>query len=209
MNNTIILVRAGTTVWPEDERLQGTIPLPITGSGQETLHKIAAVLLQADPDCLYSSGNESSGASAEFLAKHCKLKSRKIVQLREVNCGLWQGMRIKDIQSRFNSAYRQWRKDPTSITPCQGESLDQVAQRVRQGLDLIQRKNSGKTVIIVAAHLVSAVIDCILTDTPLEQMWYFADKETSIRNYTIGESGNISVVEYNSALEVTPAAAVD
>ena len=207
--NNIIIVRAGSTAWQEDDRLQGTIPLPISGAGQESLHKIAAVLLQVHPDCLYSSGNESSGASAEFLAKHCKLKPKKIVQFKEVNCGLWQGMRIKDIQNRFNSAYKQWRKDPTSITPCQGESLEEVETRVREGLDLVRKKNPDRTVIIVAAHLVSAVIDCILTETALEQMWYFADKQTSIRNYRIDEAGNISVVTYDNDLEMTSAAAAD
>ena len=201
----IIIVRAGSTVWQEDDRLQGTFPLPITGTGQEILHKIATVLLQTHPDCLYSSGNESSGASADFLAKHCKLKAKKISQFKEVNCGLWQGMRIKDIQNRFNRAYKKWRKDPTSITPCQGESLGLVETRVREGLDLIQKKNSGKTVIVVAAQLVSAAIDCVLTKTPLEQMWQFADKQTPIRNYTIDDVGEVSVFEYNSDLDIAPA----
>jgi broad specificity phosphatase PhoE len=207
--NNIIIVRAGSTAWQEDDRLQGTVPLPVTGAGQEVLHKIAQLLVQAHPDSLYSSGNESSGASADFLAKHCKLKARKIAQFKEVNCGLWQGMRIKDIQNRFNSAYKKWRKDPTSITPCQGESLGQVETRVREGLDLIRKKNTGKTVIVVAAHLVSAVIDCILTETSLDQMWHFADKQTSIRNYKVDEAGEVSVVEYNGGLEMIPAAVAE
>jgi len=183
----LIIVRAGSTDWQSDlptadeSRIQGTVPLPLSQEGKETLRNIAEVVQRENPDRLYSSGNESSGPTAEFLAHLCRLKPKIIPSLHELDCGLWQGLRIAEIKKRYGRAYKQWCADPTSVRPAQGESLAEASLRIEQALREIQEKNHNKTVVVVAALIVAALIECILTGTPLNQLWHIAQNHKNIR----------------------------
>ena len=179
----LIVVRAGNTPWQEQDRIQGTVPLPLTEASRKDLINVAEDLSKEECDCLYCSGNESSGLTAEFLSGLCRWKIKKISQLREMDYGIWQGLRIEDIKNRYCSAYKQWRKDPANVCPPDGEPLQQVHQRVGDGLRRIVKKNRSDTVVIVAARVVSAVIECILKDIPLNQLWSVTDQDRPIRVY--------------------------
>ena len=146
----LILIRAGNTPWQErqptadESRLQGTVSLPLTEQGKQSLQKIAQILQEEKIDSLYSSGNESSGPTAEYLARLCQIKTKKVPGLRELDFGLWQGLRITEIKKRFGRAYRQWRADPTSVRPPQGESVPETYDRVCRSLCSLNKKNRDK-----------------------------------------------------------------
>jgi len=193
--NKLILVRAGSTAWqetaagPDDQRLQGTVPLPLSEPGKRALQEIAAQLqrqksiAQDSLEYLYSSGNESSGPTADYLAELCHLKTKEIASLRELDCGLWQGLRIAEIKKRYGKAYRQWQNDPTSVCPPQGESIQDTLERVKESLDIIDKKNHKKTIIIVAAQIVAALIECCLTEKKPHLLWKIADEQPPLRLY--------------------------
>ena len=192
---SLILVRAGDTAWEEDNRIQGTVPLPLVESGKKAMEAAAAEVLLHQPDVLYSSGNESSGPTASFLAKLCRLKNRKLATLREVDCGLWQGLREEEVKHRFERAYRKWRLDPTSITPPQGEGLQDACLRITRGLETLRRKNRDKTVVMVAARMVAGLIECILGGVGAEQLWRFANAALVTRVFTFRDGGGLSTLD--------------
>lgn len=177
----LILIQAGSTAWQEEGRIQGTVPLPLSDSGKAKLQDLAERLKQARPDVLYSSGNESAGATAGYLGRLCDLKARKMAELAELNCGLWQGLRDVELKRRFGKAYRQWRADPTSVCPPEGESVQQAISRVKEGLVVLAKKNRGKIVVVVAGRMVAALLTCVLTNSEPAQLWQIADQESPMR----------------------------
>jgi len=202
----LILVRTGSTAWQESspnsdadtkpsaqqQWLQGTVPLPLTDSGKRTLEEIAVTLQREGAEVLYSSGNESSGPAAQFLSELCPIKVKKLPLLRELDCGLWQGLRIKEIRQRFGRAYKQWRSDPTSICPPQGESVESAAHRVQEAMGKLRKKNKDKIIIIVAAPIISALLECFLNQCAQDQLWHFADQPGQVRIYEMNENGAFS-----------------
>ena len=196
--NKLIVIRAGETAWhqgrPTDDesRIQGTVSLPLTSAAEESLRTLADTINRYQPDCLYSSGNESSGPTAQLLAQLCKLKPKTLTDLHEVDCGLWQGLRIGEIKKRYGRAYRQWRSDPVSVRPPQGESLEEATQRVQKSLLNLNKKNPDKTIIVVAALMVTALIECIMTQAPLQKFWQFVEHQENIRIYEISQPWNLS-----------------
>lgn len=204
--NKLIVIRAGETAWQQgrptadESRIQGTVSLPLTSAGREALQTIAAKIDQLHPDCLYSSGNESSGPTADYLAQLCELKTKKLPDLHEVDCGLWQGLRISEIKKRYGRAYRQWRCDPTSVRPPQGESLEEAAVRVRESLLCLYRKNQDKTIVVVAAVMAAGLIECLMTGTPLEQLWQIVEEQENIRIFTISQPLDFSGAAASSAM---------
>ncbi len=185
----LILVRAGSTAWeeasvddaeekksPDDRRLQGILPLPLSESGKVELRRIAELLKKTDATRVYSSGNESSGSTALFLTELCELKAKKTPALRELDFGLWQGLRIKEVKQRYASAYKQWRSDPFSICPPEGETLGLAWLRIEEALIQINKRNRQKVVAIVAAPFAGAILECLVTQRPKEELWAIIDQ---------------------------------
>ncbi|MCP4707352.1 MAG: histidine phosphatase family protein [Planctomycetes bacterium] len=193
----LILIRAGNTIWQQgqptddDSRIQGTVSLPLTDQGKQDLQKTADVLKTQNPDFIYSSGNESSGRTAVFLADLCLLKNKKLPDLRELNCGLWQGLRIAEIKKRYGRAYRQWRIDPTSVRPPQGESIPEACQRVNQILCGLYKKNRDKTIVVVASYFVAAIIECLVTGKNLDQLWRNAEQGNGLQIFDLSTTDNL------------------
>jgi broad specificity phosphatase PhoE len=183
----IIIIRAGRSAWEDDDRIQGTLPLPICESGKETLRQIASLLKEEGIRCLYSSGNESSGPTAKYLSEICGLKTKKNPSLCELNCGLWQGLRIEEVKKRFGSAYKQWIMDPTSFTPPQGESMLAAYERVQEAVLHIIKKSRSKTVAIVSAQVVSAMIECFLTGRQPQHVWDIVKENAPLKIIEIQE----------------------
>ncbi|MFP3323353.1 histidine phosphatase family protein [Planococcus sp. SIMBA_160] len=52
--------------------------------------------------------------------------------LRELNFGDWEGKTYNDLQS--NARYRQWIDDPLAVQPPNGESFQQLAERVERAI---------------------------------------------------------------------------
>lgn len=214
--NKIILVRAGHTAWEEtfpehgsapgvtkenailesaaglnndQQRLQGTLSLPLSETGKEALKKVASLLQLEGVGIIYSSGNESSGPTADYLAELCRLKSRKVTRMHELDCGLWQGLRIKDIKQRYGRAYRLWREDPAAVCPPEGEPVVEAFKRVEASLKAIAKKNkNGTAVAIVAAPVVAAIIECIFLGRSLEDMWLVSDKNEPVQKILLSDT---------------------
>jgi broad specificity phosphatase PhoE len=113
--------------------------------------------------------------------------------LHELDCGLWQGLRIGEIKKRYGRAYRQWRSDPTSVRPPQGESLEEAAQRVQKSLLNLNKKKPDKTIIVVAARMVAALIECVMTQTPLQKFWPFVEHQENIRIFEVAQPWDVSI----------------
>lgn len=185
----LILVRAGDTAWEEDKRLQGTVPLPLSDQGKQALQQTAQEISAEQGEVLYSSGNESSGATAEYLSQLCGVKTKKIPMFREVDCGLWQGLSIDELKKRYGRAYKLWRSDPTSITPPEGECVTEALMRIQRALETLRRKNNSKNVILVAAPLAAALVECAIGERDLADFWEIVDRPKNAQIFEFEEAG--------------------
>jgi len=196
----LVLIRAGSTAWQEDSqeefccgskptddesRLQGRVPLPLSETDKKALKEIAVILRQEDAEVIYNSGNESAGPTAEYLSELCSIKTKEDPNLRELDCGLWQGLKIKDIKKRYGRAYRQWHSDPASICPPQGECLVAAGERICEALQKIAKKNKDKIVVVIAAPIAAALIECILNHGSLDKFWHFAENPKQLQAYDL------------------------
>lgn len=193
----LILVRSAGTAWhagaptADESRIQGTVPLPLSEEGMAVLRDVAGKVCELGPGCLVSSGNESSGTTATYLADLCGIKAKKLAELRELDCGVWQGLRVGEIKERFGRAYKQWRQDPTSVRPPQGEALEAAATRVERALEQIRKKHKGKTVVIVAAYIVAGLVECLITGRPLGELWAAAEGVQNIRVLELADTAPV------------------
>lgn len=176
----LILVRSGLSTWACENRIQGTVSLPLSDEGREHLKVVADEIARLAPAVVYSSGNESAGPTAQFLGELCRLRVRTLPDLHELDCGLWQGLTVEELQRRFGRVYRLWCQDPTAVCPPQGETAAAAAARVWPALKTLGKRTRDKVVVLVAAPIVACLIECIITGRPISELWQVSAEATGI-----------------------------
>ena len=70
--------------------------------------------------------------------------------IKELSYGLWEGLTAQEIQQQFPNQLEAWRKDPTDLTPPQGESMKSFAERTSAFWQYLLAGGKDEHVLIVA-----------------------------------------------------------
>jgi broad specificity phosphatase PhoE len=144
----ILLIHAGPTQWDDEDRLVGNHPLPLTELGHQNIERVIAGLDQPVSAVFRCKKNEACDEVAKMLAAQFKLKPHDNAALDEINAGLWQGLTRNELKFRYPSVAEQWKENPLSVHPPEGESVVQAIERISSGLKRILRKGKGKTIAL-------------------------------------------------------------
>ena len=70
--------------------------------------------------------------------------------LREFDFGVWDGMRFNDVASRDPDLSRRFWESPGDVAPPDGESWNDVAERVGACVADLNQRHSGRDIVVVA-----------------------------------------------------------
>lgn len=71
--------------------------------------------------------------------------------IAELSYGAWEGLTALEIQQQFPNQLEAWRKDPTDLTPPQGEPMQHFASRIKSFWhDLLEKHEDGH--VLIVAH---------------------------------------------------------
>jgi alpha-ribazole phosphatase len=105
--------------------------------------------------------------------------------------GGWEGLTYRDIERRDHRTLSTWQADPSHVSPPQGETLTQVAHRVREAYDDMVRQHMGHTVALVAHGGPLRILLCLALGLPLHAHWQWAIELGSISELRIYAQGAI------------------
>jgi broad specificity phosphatase PhoE len=152
----IALIRPGTTDYDVQERIQGTLDIPLNEQGLAEAAQAAADLHDKGLEVIYAPPSEPAFRTAEIVSEALDIKMRKLVNMQNLNQGLWQGMLVKDVRRKHPKVYRQWQEQPENVCPPEGEMLSAADQRVRAAMmKLLKRHKDGMIGICVPEPLLS------------------------------------------------------
>ena len=109
--------------------------------------------------------------TAATIAKAFDLKLRSLDALKNLDYGLWQGMRIEDVKTKHPKVYKQWREHPDTVCPPQGETVAAVRARVAKAILKIQKRHKTGVVGLVAPEPLASVIRHVLRNDELHNLW--------------------------------------
>lgn len=161
----LILIRPGCTEFDEQQRIQGSLDLPLSDRGEEQLRQLLADMADVEIDVVYSSPTEPAFTTAEQLADRHGVQCRVIPQLANVDQGLWQGLQLEELRRKQPRVYKQLLEDPCLVCPPEGESLTNALARVREGLERPLKKKGR--LVLVAPDPVACLIEAIVNKTPV------------------------------------------
>lgn len=148
---TFVLARHGATVHTLRKVFSGSggEDPPLSEEGLVQAERLAAaVLARGEVDAVVSSPLQRCLQTAEEVALRLGLQVRVEPDLRECDFGAWEGLTFGEARERDPQAFDAWLASPSVPAPG-GESLEQVATRVRVARDKAIARFPGRTVLAV------------------------------------------------------------
>jgi probable phosphoglycerate mutase len=176
----LIIIRAGQTEWHEQGRLAGDTDLALSEIGHRQAVADARTAGAYKPAAVRCGSEGAAVRTAAVIADELGVKTRTIKALREMNLGTWQGLRIEEFRERFAKVYRQWRSDPTSVTPPDGEPVSDAQARLLAGLGKPVKRYDGKSIVVVVGSLAHAILRCRLIDNSYAPFWDYYEDDARI-----------------------------
>ena len=140
----IVLIRPGSTDYDQQERIQGTLDIPLNQEGRSEVACVVEQLAEKGIETIYAPACQPAQETAKAVAKGLGIRLKKLDRMQNLDQGLWQGMRVRDVRQKQPKVYRQWQERPENVCPPEGEMLGQAEQRVRAAmLKLLKRHKDG------------------------------------------------------------------
>ena len=147
-SGSIIIVRHGRTEFNATGRLQGRTDNPLDEVGLAQAEAVAAYLQpELMPDTLFVCSpllraRQTAMAIVDRVGSSFDIDDRWI----ELDYGSYEGLRQAEVPA---NVWREWRADSDFAAP-QGESLNQVQERVAQACDDLAQRLDGRTAVVVS-----------------------------------------------------------
>lgn len=203
----MLLIRSGPTEWDRSGRLQGQTDLPMLPEAASALAERLATVTVEGMTGLVSSPDEASMTTADLMGERAGVRVQAVDELRELDLGLWAGLRVEELEERFERAGRQWLEDPAAVSAPQGETLSAMAERVLPALErAIVKKRSSVGVAVVVRPIVHAYLRCRLEQLETTEMWRICSEQPSPAWYELNPNDSRLSVAAGLADRRVPAA---
>lgn len=170
----IHLIRHG-----EVERSQcynGQYDVALTPRGVEQYHALKPRLEPGRIGACYTSDLTRTVHGGEILGAHLGVRPVPLRQLRELNCGAWEGLSLAQVQSERPDEWAARLADLVNFRAPGGENLCDLAARVLPAFGEIVERHRGEEVLVVAHGGVNRVILLDAIGAPLASMFSIEQK---------------------------------
>lgn len=111
-------------------------------------------------DRIYSSDLKRAVDTITPLAQKLRLEITKEKALRELDVGIWRGMKVEDVKNNYPEMLCAYRDDPAFNACPGGENFSDMSRRAIPAFERIAKENDGKTVAVATHGGVIRVATC-------------------------------------------------
>lgn len=176
MTTRLFLIRHGITSWNKKRRYCGRLDVGLSREGKTQAVKLRQQLKDISFDKIYCSNKKRALQTCHIIFDGRKFT--KVVALREINFGVIEGLRHKEIMQRYGSVYENWIKDPYKNHLPKAEPIQAFKKRIHSAIKKIASGNPGKTVAVVCHGGVIGILVSSLRKN--RNFWCSVPKATSI-----------------------------
>ncbi len=183
----LLLTRHGQTDWNIAGRYQGQSDVPLNQTGQTQAAQIAKRLSTETIHAIYTSDLSRAANTAQAIADFHQLEIKKDSRLRELSFGDWEGMTYKEMAAHSPDLFSKWMTDSMNISTPNGETLAQLAARVKSAFDQIKDDHKDQTVLIVSHSGALQSLLAVTLGVDLNRYWQFRVSQVSLSELIIVE----------------------
>ncbi|WMM25510.1 histidine phosphatase family protein [Tissierella sp. MB52-C2] len=168
---TIYLTRHGETQWNKEGRMQGWKNSDLTPNGIENAKRLGQRLKDIDFDYIYCSPLDRAVDTAKYIRGDKNTEIVLTESLKEMGFGKWEGMEHDRIKELYPIEHFNFWNKPHLYNQIEGESFNELFERVNDVLNQIISNSSLENVLIVSHAVVIKAIYAIIKKYPLEELW--------------------------------------
>lgn len=142
----IVLARHGETDWNRIGRWQGHADPPLNGIGRHQAEELADGLAEDGIAAVYSSDLRRASETARVVGERLGLSVTEDPALREIDVGSWSGLTREEVSERYPEGFARWLDGEIGHD---GETREQLTERVVAAVERIAAAYDGETVLIV------------------------------------------------------------
>ena len=165
----LVVVRHGETSDNAAGIWQGHRDSPLSDTGRDQARRAAPVLAAYRPQLVVSSDLQRARDTATAVGETCGLPVRVDPRLREIDVGEWQGRSTGEVREAYPELMTAMGRGEDVRRGLTGETVADLAARVRAALDEIGAELEPGRVAVVVCHGVAARAG-VAALTGLEQM---------------------------------------
>ncbi|QWV97101.1 histidine phosphatase family protein [Geomonas nitrogeniifigens] len=136
----------------------GHYDVRLTPRGEEMCHQLKPRLNPDRISAIYTSDLQRTVRGGEILGPYLGVAPVTVPALRELNCGVWEGLSASQIQEQRPDEWAARLADLENFCAPGGESLGELAGRVLPALREIVERHRGEEVLVVAHGGVNRII---------------------------------------------------
>jgi broad specificity phosphatase PhoE len=107
--------------------------------------------------------------------------------LIDIDFGEWQGLSPKEAAKRDGDLYKRWLHSPHEVRFPQGESLQDVRQRVRAAVADITKRHEEELVALVSHNVVCRVLLCAIIGLDNSHFWQIGQDVGAINIFEVSD----------------------
>ncbi len=171
MPDHLIVIRSAATDYDLLGRVRGSLDLPPCAEGLAEARAAAKHLAATPPDVIYTAPTACAIETGRIIADRCGPSPKRLDLLANLDLGLWQGKLVSEIRQLQPRLYRQWQDDPWSVSPPEGEQLEEARGRVEEVLEKLFRRHPEGRVAVVVPPPLDAIVRWLVSGEPLGDLW--------------------------------------
>lgn len=146
----IFLIRHAQAEGNRYHMMQGHWDGGVTALGRRQIEELAERFRCAPPDAVYASDLYRAVVTAEAAARWRRLPIHRLLALREINIGPWEGRFLGDLLWEQPENVARFFGDPDHWALPGAETYAQVTERAYAALEGIARRHEGQRVVVVS-----------------------------------------------------------
>ena len=166
--NTIYLMRHGETEWNIEKRYQGRLDSPLTETGELRTRMQKKRLEGLRFNKVYCSPLGRTRATLEILKPEAE-EVRIDPRLMEVSLGVLQGKTDRELNPEEREEQHRFWNDPENCCIPEGESLEDLEERIRGFLEDLKRQ-TGPCLVITHTVIIKMILK-VLESRPVSRLW--------------------------------------
>lgn len=180
----ILIVRHGLTEFNSNRKFCGITDIDMSPAGYRQIEKLRDRLAKQKIDAVFCSDLKRARISAEIITAGRNLEIKPVPELREMNYGQCETLTWDEISQSYPDVTGDMIKRNLNLNFPEGESLNDLAARIKKFADILKQCPPEQTVLVVGHSGPLGVLVCTLLEFGIEAFWrlYIDNASLSIVN---------------------------
>ena len=168
----LYIVRHGQTKWNKEKRMQGWADSKLTELGRKQAKLLGESLENIEFNQVVSSPLGRTRETSKLVIGDRPVELIINDNFKEMGFGSWEGQDPEELKIKHPEVFRDLWTRADKYVPIDGESFEELQNRIIKGINQVIKGNPDGNVLIVTHGMVIQMLLLHMKGLPLNQLWH-------------------------------------